>query len=209
MLIKPSNYFLLTGDNYKYFENVISYLRSDPKNIYWDEYYSKQDFSRKKIGGSNKNQFSSLKVINQNPPLLLAFWLSVVALLLYILINIKRKQRVINEVEPNKNTTVAFAETVGRLYLQKRNNKNIAEKMITYFYEHVRNNYFLNTNQINNDFMNTLSRKSGVAIELTQNLFSAIDKMQGSKNIDDAELLTLNQMIQKFYKTKPDGREFI
>jgi hypothetical protein len=201
-----SNYFLLTNNNYQYLENVLSYLRSQPKNIYWDEYYSSQDVSRKKKvsgnGNNNKDPFSSLKVIKQNPPLLWAFWLSIIALLLYILVNIKRRQRVINELEPNTNTTVAFTETVGRLYLQKKNNKNISEKMITYFYEHIRNNYFLNTGTINNDLIETLSRKSGVAIDLTQELFIAIDAMQSSSNVTDDELVVLNEMIRKFYKYK-------
>lgn len=205
-----SNYFLLTANNYLYLENVLSYLRFEPKNIYWDEYYKGQSFSRSKktSGGGNaagendKNKFSSFDVIMKNPPLLWAFWLAIIALLLYILVNIKRRQRVINEIKPNTNTTVTFTETVGRLYLQKKNNKNIAEKMITYFYEHIRNSYFLNTVQVNNEFLNTLSRKSGVSMETTQKLFNAIDKINTDKNVNDIELLRLNELIQNFYKNK-------
>ncbi|HUS02735.1 MAG TPA: DUF4350 domain-containing protein, partial [Chitinophagaceae bacterium] len=164
-----SNYFLLTGNNFYYLENVLSYLRFEPKNIYWDEYYKNQSVGRsKKTAGSgrgsnddDKEKFSPFNVIKQNPPLLWAFWLAVIVLLLYVLVNIKRKQRVIDEIKPNTNTTVTFTETVGRLYLQKKNNNNIAEKMITYFYEHIRNSYFLNTAQVNNEFMNSLARKSG------------------------------------------------
>jgi predicted nucleic acid-binding protein len=204
-----SNYFLLTGNNYQYLDNVLSYLRFEPKNIYWDEYYKGQDFTRKKrrSGGINSgdddtNKFSPLNVIKNNPPLLWAFWLAIIALILYVLVNIKRKQRVINEVKENTNTTVTFAETVGRLYLQKKNNNNIAEKMITYFYEHIRNSYFLNTTQVNNEFMNSLSRKSGVAIEDTQKLFNTIDTINAGKNVSDIDLLRLNELIQKFYKNK-------
>ena len=204
-----SNYFLLTANNYYYLENVLSYLRFEPKNIYWDEYYKTHSINRgKKTSGNGKgqgdddNKFSSFNVIKNNPPLLWAFWLAIIALLLYILVNIKRKQRVINESKPNNNTTVAFTETVGRLYLQKKNNKNIAEKMITYFYEHIRNSYFLNTTEVNNDFMNTLSGKSGVSIETTQKLFGTIDKLNAGKNVNDIELLRLNELIQKFYKNR-------
>ena len=71
-----SNYFLLTGDNYKYLENVLSYLRTDPKNIYWDEYYKNANLNRRKNNdGKDDNDFSSLSVIRQHPPLLWAFWL--------------------------------------------------------------------------------------------------------------------------------------
>lgn len=206
-----SNYFLLTANNYQYLENVLSYLRSEPKAIYWDEYYQNQSINRRKKpqgegnsrgGDDDKEKFSPFDVIKKNPPLLWAFWLAVVALLLYVLVNIKRKQRVINEIKGNTNTTVKFTETVGRLYLQKKNNKNIAEKMITYFYEHIRNSYFLNTTQVNKEFINSLARKSGVPIETTQKLFSTIDKVIADKNVNDLELLQLNELIQKFYKNK-------
>ena len=43
-----SNYFLLSGDNHKYLEDVLSYLRSDPKNIYWDEYYKNTNLTEGK-----------------------------------------------------------------------------------------------------------------------------------------------------------------
>jgi hypothetical protein len=199
-----SNYFLLTANNYHYLESVLSYLRFEPKNIYWDEYYKNQTVNRGKRsgyeGGGGSNGFSSFNVIKNNPPLLWAFWLAVIALLLYILVNIKRKQRVIDEIKPNTNTTVAFTETVGRLYLQKKNNKNIAEKMITYFYEHIRNSYFLNTVQVNSELMKNLSGKSGIPIETTQKLFNTIDDINARQNVSDMELLTLNELIQKFYK---------
>ncbi|MEO8412777.1 MAG: DUF4350 domain-containing protein [Ginsengibacter sp.] len=199
-----SNYFLLTGDNYKYFENVISYLRSDPKNIYWDEYYKNTNSNRRKNFNrrSKDDSFSTLSVINQNPPLLWAFWLAIIGLLLFISFNIKRKQRVINMVYPYANTTVTFTETVGRLYLQKKNNSHIAEKMITYFYEHIRNKYFISTAIINNEFLNVLSGKSGVSKENVEQLFSLIARVQSEQNTGDEELMQLSTEIEKFYKNQ-------
>ncbi len=141
-------------------------------------------------------------LLSQHPPLLWAFWLAVTGLLLYLLFNIKRKQRVINIIKPNANTTVTFTETVGRLYLQKKNNSHIAEKMITYFYEHIRNKYFIATATINDEFINSLSGKSGVSIEKTQQLFSLIERIQSEENVDDAELLQLNTEIENFYKNQ-------
>lgn len=205
-----SNYFLLTAKNYQYLDNVLSYLRFDPQNIYWDEYYKQKTYNRaKKTSGPgddgippDKDPFSSFDVIKKNPPLLWAFWLAITALLLYILVNIKRKQRVINEIKPYANTTVTFTETVGRLYLQKKNNKNIAEKMITYFYEHIRNGYFLNTAVVNREFIHSLSRKSNVPVEITEQLFAEIQNVNDSKNINDIQLLKLNGLIQNFYKNR-------
>ncbi|MEP6584498.1 MAG: DUF4350 domain-containing protein [Ginsengibacter sp.] len=202
------NYFLLTDDNNKYFENVISYLRSDPKNIYWDEYYKSSGSSRRRNNDSTSDDnFSSLNVIKKNPPLLWAFYVALAGLLLFILFNIKRRQRIIPVVKPNVNTTVTFTETVGRLYLQKKDNRHIAEKMITYFYEHIRNKYFISIAVINDEFINSLAGKTGVSKEKTQHLFSLIQKIMDSKKVDDAELLKLNTEIESFYKIKTDGRK--
>ena len=69
----------------------------------------------------------------------------------------KRLQRIIEKRKPNVNTNGGILpKPSGRLYLQKKDNRNIADKMITYFNEFIRNKYFLNTNVINEDFITNL-----------------------------------------------------
>jgi hypothetical protein len=193
-----SNYFLLKEDNYKYLQNAFAYANSYPDHLYWDDYYRRLG-SRRNSSNSDKN-FSSLSEIMKHPPLAAAFWLSLLCLLLYILFGIKRRQRIIEKIKPNENTTVTFTETIGRLYLQKKDNKNIAEKMVTYFNEHIRNTYFLNTNTINDDFITTLSRKSGVDRAKTEALYRTIEHAHNNAVVDDYQLLSLNDQIQNFYK---------
>jgi hypothetical protein len=198
-----SNYFLLKNDNYKYMQQVLSYTSNNPDNIYWDDYYRK--LNRRSAASKNKNNkdedsFSTLRAILAHNELAWAFWLSVVALLLYILFSMKRRQRQIEIVKPNENTTVTFTETIGRLYLQKKDNKNIAEKAITYFNEYVRNTYFVNTNNTNSDFLSTLSRKSGLEKERVDKLYSTIQEVTNAVEVSDMQLLSLNLQIQQFIK---------
>ncbi|HSN08584.1 MAG TPA: DUF4350 domain-containing protein [Hanamia sp.] len=193
-----SNYFLLSNDNYHYFENVTAYLRFNPQYIYWDAYYKEFSSTRDKNNLNNTDQFSSLHVIMQNPPLLWAFYIALAGLLLFAFFNIKRKQRVIEVIKPNTNTTVAFTETVGRLYLQQKNNRNISEKIITYFYEYLRKKYFINTSVINTEFINSLSGKSGVTKSETEELFGLISNIQQQEEVTDQDLLELNLKIENF-----------
>lgn len=217
-----SNYFLLQKKNYEYLQKAFGYLISRPEHIYWNEYYTKvksktqaekqrekkhgkrmgrgNDGYRNYDSGSSKNDFSTTGELMKRRPLAIAFWLTLLLLLLYIVFSMKRRQRVLEEVKPNENTTVTFTETIGRLYLQKKDNRNIADKMITYFNEHVRNNYYLNTSTVNREFVSTLSRKSGVALETVQTLYDMFSKVQQKENINDLQLMTLNEQIQKFYK---------
>lgn len=201
-----SNYFLLKNNNYRYIQEIFRYTSNQPEKIYWDDYYRKLSQRRKSNKQEDDKSFSSLSEIKKHPPLWYALWLSLLLLLLYILFGGKRMQRIVEQIPPNENTTVAFTETIGRLYLQKKDNKNIAEKMITYFNEHIRNVYFLNTNTINNEFIHTLSRKSGVAHANVHALYQAIIQAHNSVGIEDEQLLFLHTQIQQFYKTRTDGR---
>ena len=198
-----SNYFLLQKNNYQYLERAFGYVDGFPENVYWNTYYvrfrTKEEANRNRGMDENEN-FNSLDTILSYPPLAKAFWLAMIMFALFILFGIKRRQRIIEMIKPNENSTVAFTETIGRLYLQKRDNKNIADKMVTYFNEFIRNNYFLNTNLINEDFITTLGRKTGVPREKVDSLFRAFNQAQQNMVIDDFELLSLNDQIQDFFK---------
>lgn len=194
-----SNYFLLKQDNYKFMQQAFSFTNNNPDHIYWDDYYRRQT-SRRSANRDEDDSGSSFSEIMKHPPLKAAFWLSLLALLLYVLFGIKRRQRMIEKIKPNENTTVTFTETIGRLYLQKKDNKNIADKMTTYFNEYVRNSYFMNTNNITGDFITTLSRKSGVAIEKVEALYKTIQEVNNNTEVSDVQLLSLNNQIQQFYK---------
>ena len=192
-----SNYFLLKDNNYQYLKNTLAFTQTEPEHVYWDDHYNKQ--SRRRNSGES---FSTLGEIMKHPPLAYAFWLALALLLLYILFAGKRVQRIIQQLKPNENTTVTFTETIGRLYLQKKDNKNIAEKMITYFNEYIRNTYFLNTNHVTDDFIVVLSRKSGVEKDKVDTLYRSIVATQGTDIVNDYQLLSLHEQIQHFYKNK-------
>lgn len=195
-----SNYFLLQEKNYKYMQNALAFARNFPGRVYWDDYYYKTWY--RKRGKNDKKDFSAFSEIMKYPPLVYAFLISIALLSLYILFGGKRLQRIIAQLKPNENTTVTFTETIGRLYLQKKDNKNIADKMITYFNEYIRNKYFLNTNLINEDFINTLSRKSGVHKDKVETLYRSIGSAHASADVSDYQLLSLHEQIQNFYKNK-------
>ncbi|HTB52464.1 MAG TPA: DUF4350 domain-containing protein [Ferruginibacter sp.] len=187
------NYFLLQKNNYIYLQQLLSFMPPTPQYVYWDDCYNK-------INYIDKNGRSSLGYILQFPAMRWAFFLLLALLIIYILFGGKRRQRVVRVIEPNKNTTVAFAETIGRLYLQKKDNRNIADKIINYFYEQIRNQYFLNTNHINDEFITALSRKSNVSKESTEKLFDTINNIQQADKVSDQQLLSLNQQIEIFNK---------
>jgi hypothetical protein len=186
-----SNYFLLTKDNTEYYKKVISYLQPDAGTIYWN------DVMR---FGDRNNNFSALSIFWKNPSLLWALLISCLLMLLYIAFGSKRTRRLVPVIPPNSNATVSFVHTISNLYLQKKDNRNIALKMITYFFEHIRTHYYLGTNTINQEFIQALSRKSGISEKKVSQLADKIAEVNIAENISDNQLFDLNNRIQEFYK---------
>lgn len=191
-----SNYFLLQKDNYRYLQQVFAFTPAIPEHVYWDDYYNKRNYR-----GSGRER-SSLDVLMQYPAMSWALWLVLILSAMYILFGGKRRQRIVPLIPANINTTVAFTETIARLYLQKKDNRNIADKLVTYFLEHIRNQYYLNTSHVNDEFITTLGRKSNNSLEGTQKLFGTIHTVRQSYEVTDTDLLLLNQQVESFYKHK-------
>ncbi len=187
-----SNYFLLTGNNKEYLEKTFSYFKPETSSVYWDNYY--------RLRRSSDEGFSIFNFFKKYPPLLYAFLLTLAALLIFIAFGGKRRQRVVPEKIPSTNTTVSYTETIGRLYLQKKDNRNIALKMFTYFLEHVRNNYFLNTQNLNSEFSEALSRKSGVPETRVKHLLQLMEDTDRADNISDMRVLELHNLLQEYFK---------
>lgn len=187
-----SNYFLLTGNNREYLEKMFSYFKPGKNGVYWDNYY--------RAHRSWDDDFSIAGFFKKHPPLYYAFLLVLALLLLFIAFGGKRKRRLVPEKIPNINTTVSYTETIGRLYLQKKDNRNIALKMFAYFLEQVRTNYFLNTQTLNNEFAESLSRKSNVPQEKVRQLLDLVHETDNAENISDIRLFEIHNLLQEFFK---------
>lgn len=188
-----SNYFLLQPGNQKYIDALWNTLPAGITRVYWNEYYK------------HSADHSDFGVLWRYPATRNALLLAIIALILYILFEGKRRQRILPVITPLENSSVSFAETVGRLYYNKGDHSNLAEKMIQHFLEWVRNRYYLNTNYLNDLFIQQLSAKSGQKENMVRNLVEMIHEIRNGYKADEAYLYQLYNSIEQFYKSKPDG----
>src|SRR5690606_36227948 len=82
-------------------------------------------------------------------------------LLSILLLETKRKQRIIPIIKPLQNTSLNFIKTIGNLYFQKKNNNDIGQKMTNHFTEYIRSNYHIPATELSEDVIIRLSEKSG------------------------------------------------
>ncbi|NDC40204.1 MAG: hypothetical protein EBZ77_01450 [Chitinophagia bacterium] len=186
-----SNYFLLQPGNEAYLWNIWKGLPTGISKVYWLDFFNREPRDSWSFG----DMMSALGLSE-------AFLTLLFSLLLYILFQ-KRRQRIIPVIPPLKNESVTFVETIGRLYYNRGNNTNIAEKMIQQFLEWVRATYYLPTNAINPEFAQQLSHKSGMDPADCLKMVDFIANVRlSTNNLPEAYLLELYELIQKFYKLK-------
>jgi len=181
-----TNIYLLAADNHDFIAKTLSYL---PQNdIEWTEFYH---LGRREIQ-------TPLRVILTTEPLSWAYYLTLIALLLFMLFEMKRKQRIIPIQPPLANTTLEFVGTIGNLYYQSHEHKNVAMKRIAFLLENIRSRYYISTQLHDPGFIKTLSRKTGHSEESLLNLFTLIDAIQHQDAISKQQLMELNKKIDAF-----------
>lgn len=184
-----TNYHLM-ADNEDYAATVLSYL---PKQqIIWDNNYK----------SGRKVVTSPLRYILNNTALKWAFYISMFSLILFVIFRGKRTQRITPVINKLENATVDFTRTIGELYYQHGDFTNIIEKKIQYFLEFVRRNYYLDTNQLNQNFIEKLAVKSSNTKEDAKALIDYLVFLKSKTNHTEQELIELNKKIEHFTKQK-------
>jgi hypothetical protein len=185
-----SNFSLLNHHNAGYVSASLSYLHQYPEGFYWDEYFKQ----------GREGEQTPLRMILKHPMLKAALYTALAAILLFMLFQSKRRQRIIPVVPPVSNTTVDFVETVSQVYYNQRNHRNIALKQITYLFEHIRSNYYLDTSVPDDAFATKLAHKTGMPQDEALRMMALIRMVRSEEQISDQHLLSLNTYIQDFHK---------
>ena len=178
-----TNYYLL-NKNIKYTENVLAPIPTDT-TLFWN------------INQAEGISNSPMRYLLSQPALKWAWFLAWITFLIFIFFNAKRRQRVIPIIEPLKNTTVDFTKTIGNLYYQEKNHQNIAEKKVIFFLEKIRNEYYIDTFNLDETFINRLHQKTGSNKKDIEEVVFLIKKIRNQGQTTEKELITFNNLLEK------------
>lgn len=181
-----TNYHLLKNNHYQYTEKLTEHIQ--PGNIFWQN-------GSERVGPGESD--SKLSYIMQQPALRAAWRLGLIGLVFFIFFNARRKQRVIPEIAPMRNTTVDFAKTIGNLYYQEGNHHTIIEKKVIYFLEKIRTEYLIDTYSLDDDFIEKLQLKTGKPFEDIQKAIRLIKKNRHELQSTEADVIAINKAIEK------------
>ncbi len=183
-----SNYFVLQPRTTNFAFAALSYLPTG-RTVWWDE-YQKQ---------GRRGEQSLLRVLLDHEALRYATYLALVGALLFVLVEARRRQRVIPVLRPLPNTTLQFTRTVAGLYRQRGSHGLIAEKKIGLFLEHLRTRYHEPGLDLSDDATRErLAQKSGIPRPDIDALVRRLNFALTAPQVSDAELLALSKAINTF-----------
>jgi hypothetical protein len=180
-----TNNYLVANNTHEYIEKTLSFLPE--AKTWWTGYYQ--------VGRLEAQ--TPLRFILSNDALRWAYYISILSLILFIVVEARRKQRIIPIVKPLPNTTLEFVKTIGNMYLHANDHKAIAEKKILFFLEQSRSKYYL-TAETGDTMVEVLAKKSGNDLQQTQQLFALINVIQNSPSISKQMLMELNKQMEDF-----------
>lgn len=189
-----TNYFILQNNNKDYTAGLLSYL-DEEHTLYIDSYYK-----------SGKKYYTSPMYIFLNTrEFKWAYYLVIIGCLLYVIFEGKRKQRAVPVINPLVNQSLAFTRTIADMYFERSERKPIAEHKISYFLESIRAKFYLNTEEVDEEFYKNLASRSNHSPEEIEILFKKINTIKNKTMLTDEDLIELNTSIEKF-KAKADGK---
>ena len=183
-----TNYYLRKPEQAKYAFTALSYLPI--QNTVWDGYYK----SGRNVAGT------PLSIVLSTDGLKQAWYLALITLLLFMIFKARREQRIIPIIQPPKNSSIQFAETIGELYLEQGSHSEILEKKLKFFYEYIINHLRLNPSTIDMKFKTALSQRSGIEKQEILKLFDLIELSGSSQKVSQTQLTLITKKIDEFYK---------
>lgn len=183
-----TNYHMVTGPNYPYAFGCLSELPLLP--TYWDEYHKTV----------NRSSMSPIMYIHRYPLLKQAWYLLWLVMVLYLVLEVRRRQRAIPAWNKPPNNTLEFVKTLGRLYLAKKDHLDIATKKYSYFKDHVKRKYHLKLDAgMQQEKIVALAEKSGLPVKSIRQVMEMGEKLQTLNTLSETELINFNRTVEFFY----------
>lgn len=189
-----SNYFILHKQNISYFQNAVSVIPSTVSKVVWNEYYL-----NKRTEQQEEKEPNWLSVLMKYEAFRWALWTAIITLLLYVLMEMRRKQRVIPALQRPKNESLDFVRTIGQLYYDRKDHADLARKMSTYFLDHVRTHYKVSTNTLDESFVQALHAKTGYPVNEIKNIVGFIGFIENT-SINEHQLNRFYNQLESFYQ---------
>lgn len=180
-----SNFSMLRADNSEFISGILSLLQNG--SLYWTEYYQ--------LGRMEAS--TPLRYVLSEPSLKWALYVLMLCILISMVFEVKRKQRIIPVISPLQNETLDFVKTISRLYYQKKDHKDLAAKKMIHFTDHLKQHLYIDINDDISEVISRVAAKTGSEENDVKLLFDQMSYISNASYISAKELKLLLDRIDK------------
>jgi hypothetical protein len=186
-----SNFFLKDSSHFKFISSMLGSIRAE--EVYWDE------MTRYKYNEAEYDHSETyFRFLLNNSALSKAFYFTLLIAFLYLILSIKRRQRSIPILDQNENTSLAYSNSIARLYYLNPNHKLILDKKRLHFQSFINKRYGLMYFD-DDDFLERLAQKSGVKVKYIRKLYNSYKLADKQSVVHEYLLLQVANLQEHFY----------
>ena len=192
-----TNWQILQEENFDFANRLLSTYSYE--TLLWDKdrNYTASPYRKKRPSSS----YNPLGYLLSFPSFKWAWYILLSMGMLLILFNLKRRQRVMPLHFENKNTSMAFVETVGLLFYQSKANDQIAKKDLNLLLYRIRKRYGLSARELDDHFIEQLARRAQVKESLARRLVEKAKAVKYLDTMSEEMLINFHQLIEEFFNS--------
>jgi len=201
-----TNYYMRNDTAMNYCRHAFQSLGTG--EFYWDEENRKYDYKAMQKNGDttpSKPGEGPLEFILSEPSLRAAWYLMILAVLLYLIFGARRKQRIIAVTKNMENTSIEYAEVISQMFMKQKDHKKLVMMKMELFKSFIRERFNLRlpTHMKDEDesLYKEISQKSSVPLDLVSAIFEDHKVLSSIVEVDTADMLGFHKKIEQFYIT--------
>lgn len=192
-----TNYFFVTEEGFGYANEFFASMGRFDK-IYWD------DFSRfsmpRSYGRGSINKRNPIEFILENTALRWAWYLFMSGIVLFALFKLKRRQKPIEIITIDKNTSVEYVKAVGLLHYKTSGYKELAERLMKIFHQYINSKYGIVQNLEKDERVRQIVLHSGLPKKKIDSIFKSHFGIKFNPEPEVANIIKLHSDLEYFYK---------
>lgn len=194
------NFHLQTKDGFGYMREIFKQIPQD-QDVIWMQLGSlSNDYEDHDTNQDEDDEYGLMKLIFTSPALLMAFVLTLLAIVLFVLFRGKRLRPEVPFLKPTKNMTLAFADTITSIYYGQRDPKSLLVIQKRNFYSMIQKHFFIDFKRgITDEKIYTLSEKTNLHFKDIKRILENIE-FGASNNVDENYLVESLKKMHDFYR---------
>lgn len=188
-----TNYYISTPRGFEYANHFFETMGT-VETFYWD------NFSRFPGFGNSTDADNLLEFILSKKELRMAWYLLLLAIVLFALFKLKRRQKPIPVILPDKNSSIEFAKAVGLLHFKTSSTTDLSAQLMKLFFAFVKDRYKVNLNKDREIQKKQIVLLSGINKKIIDDIYKEHFSIKYNPEPDRSQSIKLHSLLEYFYQ---------